>query len=169
MATINFKWKTITTWWPLPSVWSSAPIAELIDTTMKKRTIHEFIDWPVVLNIFPSLDTEVCATSVQTFDKEIKGFETVTMLCISRDLPFAIQRFFDENDISNTVWLSDFRNLWFADAYGVKMIDWPFAWLLTRCVIVINADWKILHIEHVSDITQQPKYSIVLEKLSSIH
>jgi thioredoxin-dependent peroxiredoxin len=116
----------------------------------------------VVLNIFPSLDTGVCATSVRKFNKLAAGMKNTVVLCISKDLPFAQGRFCTAEGIKNVVPLSDFRNNKFAEAYGVLMTDGPLAGLLARSVVVVNPQGEVIYSELVPEITHEPNYDAAL-------
>ena len=116
----------------------------------------------VILNIFPSLDTSVCATSVRKFNKMAAGLKDTVVLAISKDLPFAHGRFCTTEGIENVIPLSDFRFSDFDESYGVRMADGPLAGLLARAVVVIGKDGKIAYTELVPEITQEPDYDKAL-------
>jgi Peroxiredoxin len=119
----------------------------------------------VVLNIFPSLDTSVCATSVRKFNQLAAKLPNTVVLAISKDLPFAHGRFCTTEGIENLVALSDFRFPEFGKSYGVLMEDGPLSGLLARSVVVVNPEGKVIYTELVSDITNEPNYDAVLDKL----
>jgi thiol peroxidase len=164
--TVTFKWEPVSLSWSFPAIWDKAPWFELVDTDLNTHSLQSFQWSRCVLNIFPSIDTEICATSVLTFSKELQTFEDVKLLCISRDLPFAQKKFFIDNAINNALWLSDFRTWSFGKDYGVTITNWPLQWLLARCVLVIDKSWTVIHTQIVDDISTQPKYSTVLQILS---
>ena len=117
----------------------------------------------VILNIFPSLDTGVCATSVRKFNKLATGLPDTVVLAISKDLPFAHARFCTTEGIENVIPLSDFRFSDFDENYGVRMADGPLSGLLARAVIVVGKDGKIAYTELVPEITQEPDYDKAIE------
>jgi thiol peroxidase len=120
----------------------------------------------VVLNIFPSIDTGVCAASVRKFNKLAGEMDNTVVLCISEDLPFASSRFCAAEGLANVVTLSAFRSPEFGAAYGVTMTDGPLAGLFARSVVVIDAEGEVLYEELVPEITTEPNYEAVLEVLA---
>ena len=127
--------------------------------------LPELIGKRVVLNIFPSLDTEVCAMSVRRFNKEASELENTVVLCVSKDLPFAQQRFCSTEGLENVVPVSVFRCGCFSEKYGLEITDGPLKGLETRAVIVINEEGTIIYEEVVSEITHEPNYEAALEVL----
>lgn len=120
----------------------------------------------VVLNIFPSIDTGVCAKSVRVFNERASELANTTVLCVSADLPFAAKRFCGAEGIDRVLTGSTFRSSNFLDDYGVRMIDGPLAGLCARAVVVIDTDGKVLHTELVSDIVKEPDYDAAVQALS---
>jgi thiol peroxidase len=120
----------------------------------------------VVLNVFPSLDTSVCATSVRRFNREAATLKNAVVLAISKDLPFAQARFCTTEGIHNVIALSTFRDTSFENAYGMLLIDGPLKGLLTRGVIVIDETGKIIYAELVPEITDEPKYEAALASIT---
>jgi thiol peroxidase len=139
-----------------------APDFTLVKGDLSNSTLKDYAGKFVVLNIFPSLDTGVCATSVRKFNKLAAGMENTVVLCISKDLPFAQGRFCTAEGIKNVVPLSDFRNNKFAEAYGVLMTDGPLAGLLARSVVVVNPQGEVIYSELVPEITHEPNYDAAL-------
>ena len=137
---------------------SVAPDFELVKTDLSSFSLKELNGKNVILNIFPSLDTGVCATSVRKFNKLAAGLPDTVVLAISKDLPFAHARFCTTEGIENVIPLSDFRFSDFYENYGVRMADGPLAGLLARSVVVIGKDGKIAYTELVPEITQEPDY-----------
>ncbi|EHG22841.1 hypothetical protein HMPREF9332_01199 [Alloprevotella rava F0323] len=127
--------------------------------------LPELIGKRVVLNIFPSLDTEVCAMSVRRFNKEASELENTVVLCVSKDLPFAQQRFCSTEGLENVVPVSVFRCGCFSEKYGLEIADGPLKGLETRAVIVIDEEGTIIYEEVVSEITHEPNYEAALEVL----
>jgi thiol peroxidase len=120
----------------------------------------------VIINIFPSLDTPVCATTVRHFNKEAAALKNTVVLAVSKDLPFAQERFCTVEGIDNVVALSTFRNSSFEDHYGMLLVDGPLKGLLARGVIIVNEAGKIIYSELVSDIAEEPKYEAVFASLA---
>lgn len=149
----------------LPAIGTTAPAFSLTGVDLKDISNKDLNDKTLVLNIFPSVDTRVCATSVREFNKRATQFPDVKVLCISRDLPFAQSRFCGAEGISNVVMLSDFRNKQFATDYGVELVDGGFTGLLARSIVVIGKDGKIKHVELVPAIGQEPDYDAALKAI----
>ncbi|MGS2726508.1 thiol peroxidase [Psychroserpens sp. BH13MA-6] len=149
----------------LPEVGSKAPEFNLTSTEFKTVSLQDFKGQNVILNIFPSIDTGVCAQSVRTFNKEAADLDNTKVLCISRDLPFAMARFCGAEGLDNVISLSDFKDGHFGKNYGVDIVDGGFEALLSRCVVVVDKDGKIIHTEQVSEIGDAPNYDAALEAL----
>lgn len=139
-----------------------SPDFELVKTDLSTLSLKDLKGKTVVLNIFPSLDTGVCATSVRRFNKLAAGLADTVVLAISKDLPFAHARFCTVEGIENVVPASDFRASDFDAKYGVLMNDGPLKGLLARAVVVIAPDGKIVYTELVPEITQEPDYDQAL-------
>ncbi|WP_249107432.1 thiol peroxidase [Porphyromonas sp. oral taxon 275] len=125
-------------------------------------------DWRgqrVVLNIFPSVDTGVCAATVRRFNAEAAALENTAVLCLSKDLPFALNRFCGAEGLDKVVTLSAFRCNCFTDGYGLLQTDGPLRGLLARAVVVIDTDGKILYTELVPEVTEEPNYEAALAVL----
>jgi thiol peroxidase len=159
MAKITLAGNSINTKGSLPSVGSIAPDFSLVKTDLSEKGKR------IVLNIFPSLDTSVCATSVRTFNKLAAEMDNTIVLAISKDLPFAHARFCTTEGIDKVIPLSAFRDHAFGDKYGVEMIDGPLAGLLARSVVVIDENGKIIYEELVPEITHEPNYDAALASL----
>jgi thiol peroxidase len=149
----------------LPEAGSPAPDFVLTGNDLKDITLGQFAGKKVVLNIFPSIDTGVCAASVREFNKRAAALENAAVLCVSRDLPFAMKRFCAAEGINNVMTASDFRNRGFGRAYGVEMTDGPMAGLLARAVVVIDEQGKIKYTQLVPAIGQEPDYEAALKAL----
>ena len=162
MAEITFKGNPIHTGGDLPTVGEKAPSFALTASDLSDKTLADYAGKNVVLNIFPSVDTGVCAQSVRTFNKEVSSAANTVVLCISKDLPFALSRFCAAEGLDNVVTLSDFKNEEFANAYGVKMVDGPLNGLLSRAVVVINPNGEVAYTEQVPEIGQEPDYTHAL-------
>ena len=140
-----------------------APAFELVKTDLTNLSLKEMRGKTVIMNVFPSLDTGVCAGSVRKFNKMAAELPDTVVLAISKDLPFAHARFCTVEGIENVVPLSDFRASDFDQKYGVLMADGPLKGLLARAVVVINREGKIVYTELVPEITQEPNYEKALE------
>lgn len=165
MSQITFKNKPVTTYGHLPEIGEKAPHFELIKSDLGTATLQDFKGQRVIMNIFPSIDTGVCATSVRNFNERASDLKNTVVLCISRDLPFAQKRFVDDEGLENIVNLSDFRERNFGKDYGLEMIDGPLEGLLSRVVIVLDENGKIIHTEQVKDIGEEPDYLAALKTL----
>ena len=162
--TVLFKGIIVTLLGTFVSPGTKAPDFNLVKNDLSEYTLNENKGKYVVLNIFPSLDTGVCAMSVRRFNEMASELPNTTVLCISKDLPFAQSRFCTVEGIENVVPLSDFRNnSSFGEAYGVLMKDGPLQGLLARAVVVINPQGEVVYSELVPEITQEPDYEAVLK------
>ncbi|MBX2944340.1 MAG: thiol peroxidase [Cyclobacteriaceae bacterium] len=165
MAQTKLGENVVNTAGDLPKVGSAAPDFILTGSDMKEVTLNQFSGKNLVLNIFPSIDTGVCANSVREFNKRAAGLHNTTVLCVSKDLPFAMKRFCGAEGITNVLTATDFRNRGFSTAYGVELIDGGFAGLLARAVIVIDSTGKVKYTELVPAIGQEPNYDAALAAL----
>lgn len=164
MANITLKGNPIHTVGELPAVGSRLPDFTLTKTDLSDVTLSDFKGKRLVLNIFPSLDTAVCATSVRTFNSLAGKHENTVVLCISKDLPFAHSRFCAAEGINNVVSLSELRNSNFGKDYGVTIMDGPLAGLMSRAVVVAE-DGVVIYREQVPDIVEEPDYATALAVL----
>ncbi len=160
MAQITLRGNPINTVGDLPAVGSAAPAFALTGVDLGPVTSEQFSGKPVVLNIFPSIDTPVCATSVRTFNERAAA-GGATVLCVSNDLPFAQKRFCGAEGIENVSTASSFRDS-FGQDYGVALADGPMAGLLARAIVVIGADGNVAYTELVPEIAQEPDYDAAL-------
>ena len=165
METVQFNGIECHTYGNLPKVGDTAPAFSLVDTGLKEVTEKDFPGKKIVLNIFPSLDTPVCATSLRKFNMEAGEKKNAAVLCISMDLPFAMKRFCTANDIKNVVPLSAFRSPKFSQEYGVQLIDGPLAGLLARAVVILDENANVIYRELVDEITKEPDYEAALKML----
>ncbi|MCK9180734.1 MAG: thiol peroxidase [Bacteroides sp.] len=140
-----------------------APDFELIKKDLSSLKLSSLKGKKVILNVFPSLDTGVCAASVRKFNELASKMTNTVVLSISKDLPFAQGRFCTTEGIDNVIPLSDFRNPEFGKEYGLLMKDGPLSGLLARAVLVVNEEGKVSYIELVPEITQEPNYDKALE------
>jgi thioredoxin-dependent peroxiredoxin len=149
----------------LPAVGTAAPAFTLTANDLTDITLQSFAGKSVVLNIFPSIDTRVCPMSVREFNKRIASFPNAVVLCIAKDLPFAMKRFCGAEGIDKAITLSDFRNYGFGKTYGAELIDGGFKGLLARAIVVIDPTGKVKHTELVPVIGQEPNYDAALKGL----
>lgn len=163
MATTNFKGQPVKVIGEFIQVGKVAPDFELVKTDLSSFSLKELKGKNVILNIFPSLDTSVCATSVRKFNKLAANLQDTVVLAISKDLPFAHGRFCSTEGIENVIPLSDFRISDFDENYGVCMGDGPLVGLLARAVVVVGKDGKVVYTELVPEVTQEPDYDKALE------
>jgi len=162
MAKITLKGNSIQTAGNLPAIGSQAPDFKLTKTDLSDASLKDFAGKKVILNIFPSLDTSVCAASVRKFNSEAEKLPNTVVLCVSRDLPFAHGRFCTTEGLKNFISLSELRDDSFSKAYGVKIIDGPLAGVLSRAVVVLDTTGKVVYAEQVPEITQEPDYAAAL-------
>lgn len=165
MASITLRGNPVHTSGELPAVGSQLADFKLVQNDLSVASLSTFAGKKLVLNIFPSVDTGTCATSVRTFNASASGLENTTVLCISRDLPFAQKRFCGAEGLENVVNLSDFQTGAFGKANGLEIVDGPLAGLHSRAIIVVDADGKILHTEQVAEIANEPNYEAALAAL----
>lgn len=141
-----------------------APDFTLVQDNLHDFTLKDAMGYNLILSIFPSLDTDVCATTVRHFNRMANHLPDTRVLCISKDLPFAQRRFCTIEGLANVTPLSDFRpTSHFGEEYGVLITDGPMAGLLARAVVVINAEGIITYSELVSEITNEPDYDAILK------
>lgn len=165
MAKIKLGGKTIETSGNLPETGTQAPDFQLTTTELEDKSINDFKGSRIIMNIFPSIDTNVCALSVSKFNEEVSKIENTKLLSISKDLPFAQKRFTEGSELENSINLSDFRNGNFGKNYGVEMITGPLKGLLSRAVVVLDEEGKVIHTEQVAEIGEEPDYQATLNSL----
>lgn len=165
MATVTLKGNAINTKGNLPAVGTKAPDFKLTATDLSEKSLNDFKGHKLVLNVFPSIDTGTCAQSVRTFNQKASALKNTKVLCISKDLPFAMARFCGAEGLENVVSLSDFRDGNFGEAYGLNFVDGPLKALHSRCVVVIDENGTITHTEQVGEIVDEPNYEAALAAL----
>lgn len=165
METIYFKGTPCHTYGTMPRVGDKAPCFNFVTPELKEIQCADLKGRRVVLNIFPSLDTEVCAASVRRFNQEAANLDNTTVLCVSMDLPFAAGRFCTANGIKDVTPASAFRSPMFAENYGLEIVDGPLAGLLARAVIILDEDRNIIYADLVDEITNEPRYDEALAVL----
>jgi thiol peroxidase len=166
MASVTLKGNPVSIGGNLPSPGQTAPDFSLADAKRNMMSLGDFAGKRKVLNIFPSVDTPTCATSVRTFNKQASTLDNTVVLCISADLPFAQSRFCGAEGLENVVTLSTFRDTAkFSKDYGVQIVDSSLAGLTARAVVVLDESNKVLHSELVSEIANEPNYDAALAVL----
>jgi len=164
MAQVTLRGNPIGTNGDLPSVGTAAPAFSLVGSDLGEIGTTSLAGKKVVLNIFPSIDTPTCATSVRTFNERVAGRDDAVVVCVSADLPFAQGRFCGAEGIENVLTGSGFRSD-FATAFGVEMTDGPLAGLMARAIVVLDENGQVLHTELVPEIAQEPDYDAALGAL----
>jgi len=165
MAQIKLKGNPFNTVGALPAAGSQAPDFTLVGADLGEIKLADLAGKTVVLNVFPSIDTDVCAASVRRFNEEAGKRENVAVVCASMDLPFAAGRFCGAEGLENVITASDFREGRFGKAYGMRIVDGPLAGLLARSVILLDAEGSVMYTELVPETTQEPNYDAVLALL----
>ena len=158
---ITMGGNTVHTVGKLPAVGTPVKDFTLTGVDLKDKTLAEFKGKYVIMNIFPSVNTGVCSKSVRKFNQDAAGLKNTAVLCISKDLPFAQKAFCGAEGINNVVMLSDFRTD-FGNTYGVQIADGPMKGLLSRAVIVVNPEGKIVYEQQVPEIGQEPDYAAAI-------
>lgn len=161
MAQITHKNKVVHTIGELPRIGSNAPDFKLTKSDLSEVTLREFRGKRVVLNIFPSLDTGICATSVRRFNAEVEKMENTVVICASKDLPFAHKRFCTTEGLEKVISASEYKDHDFGNTYGVRMVDGLLSGLFARAVVVIDEQGKVIYTEQVPEIAQEPNYEAV--------
>lgn len=165
MATVTLGGKAIQTSGSLPEVGTHAIDFNLTKVDLGAASLKDFEGLKLILNIFPSIDTGVCATSVREFNKTAASLENTKVLCISRDLPFAQKRFCGAEGIENVEMLSDFQTGAFGKSYGLELVDGPMKGLHARAVVVLDENHQIVYEELVPEIAQEPNYEAALNAI----
>ncbi|BEV73230.1 MULTISPECIES: thiol peroxidase [unclassified Paludibacterium] len=165
MSTVTLKGNPVEVAGSLPAKGQAAPDFSLTAADLSDVSLAAFAGKKKILNIFPSVDTPTCATSVRKFNQQASDRADTVVLCISADLPFAQQRFCGAEGLENVKNLSTFRHPEFLQNYGVKLAQGPLAGLCARAVVVLDADNRVLHAELVSEIANEPDYAAALAVL----
>lgn len=167
MASITLGGNPVNTSGELPAVGSTAPNFKLATTDLKSATLDDFKGQNLILNIFPSVNTGVCAASVRAFNAKAAALDNTKVLCISRDLPFMQKNFCGAEGIENVIMLSDFRDHSFGTDYGVTYLDGIFEGLLSRAVVVVDSEGKVIYTEQVPETGDEPNYQNALDALNN--
>ena len=165
METIYFQGNPCHTCGIVPKAGDKAPCFALVTKDLQDINCADFEGRRIVLNVFPSLDTPVCAASVRRFNKEAAELDNTTVICVSMDLPFAMGRFCAAEGIANCVVASAFRSPEFSQKYGLQIVDGPLAGLLARAVIVIDENRNVVYSQLVEEITNEPDYHAAISTL----
>lgn len=165
METVHIQGTPIHTYGNLPAVGTEAPDFTLTKTDLSDVKLSDYKGKRVVLNVFPSVDTPVCAASVRKFNVDATKFENTVVICVSMDLPFAGARFCAAEGIDNVVVASAFRSPEFAKEYGLELVDGPLKGLLARAVIILDENHKVIYRDLVNEITNEPDYDAAIKVL----
>ena len=165
METVFFKGQPCHTYGMVPNIGETAPCFHLAGPDLSQVLCSDFTGKRVVLNIFPSLDTEVCARSVRRFNEEAASMDDTVVICVSMDLPFAMGRFCTVEGVKDVIFGSAFRSPLFGQKYGVQLVDGPLAGLLCRAVLVLDENRRVIFRDLVEEITNEPDYDAALKVL----
>ncbi len=169
MATVNFKGNSVKLSGEMPKTGSKAPQFTLTKSDLANISSEELKGKKVLLNIFPSIDTPVCAVSVRKFNEKAAQLDNTLVLCVSRDLPFAQKRFCAAENIENVLTASDYRGSDFGKAYGLTMTEGALSHLFARAVIVLSEEGEVLYSELVPEIGSEPNYDAALSALKVLN
>ena len=158
MAQITLEGNPLNTVGELPAVGSSAPAFSLTKTDLADASLSDYAGKKVILNIFPSIDTPVCADSTRRFNQEVSGLDNTVVLCISADLPFALGRFCGAEGLDDVISMSTFRSAGFGKDYGVEIADGVLSGLMSRAIVVVDEQGNVTYTEQVPEIAQEPDY-----------
>ena len=165
MATITLGGNPVETLGSLPTIGSKAPNFELTASDLSSKTLEDYKGERVILNIFPSIDTGICALSSKKFNEEASNLNNTKILCVSRDLPFAQKRFCAAEGINNLEMLSDFKEGKFGKDYGVEMANGGMQGFHSRAVLILDETGTVVYAEQVPEIGQEPDYTSALNAL----
>lgn len=164
MTIVTLKGNKIETVGELPEIGSAAPDFTLVKPDLSEATLQDFRGRRLVLNIFPSVDTGTCAMSVRAFNEQATGLENTAVLCVSKDLPFALGRFCGAEGIKNVAAVSGFRS-GFGEDYGLTFKTGPLQGLYSRSVVVIDESGKVIYTQQVAETADEPDYAAAIEAL----
>jgi thiol peroxidase len=165
MAKVTLKGNPVNTTGELPAVGSKAPDFHLTLDNLSDVDMSNYAGKKIIMNIFPSIDTATCATSVRKFNEKANTLNNTVVLCISDDLPFAQKRFCGAEGLTQVVTLSEMRTKRFGEDYGIRIVDGPLKGLLARSVVVLDESGKVKYTELVSEIAAEPNYDKALQSL----
>lgn len=158
MHQITYDGKSYRTYGELPSIGSRAPDVSLVNTELQDVSLANFMGKRKVFNIFPSIDTPVCAKSVIVFNRIAADHDDVTMLMVSYDLPFAHARFHEQHSLTHVVGLSAIRHAGFGENYGVQIVEGPLSGMFSRAVVVLDENNTVVYRQQIADIGDEPDY-----------
>ncbi len=164
MANITLKGNPIHTIGNLPEVGSKVKDFKLVNEKLEVKSLGDYLGKKIVLNIFPSIDTGICAASARKFNEQVVNLDNTVVVNVSKDLPFALGRFCAAEGLNNIDTLSDFRGS-FGEDFGVTIIDSPLQGLLSRAVVIVDESGKVVYTEQVPEIGQEPDYEKALQYL----
>ena len=165
MADITLKGNAFHTIGNLPEVGTKAPEFSLTAVDLSHKSLADYTGKNIILNIFPSIDTGTCATSVRAFNKKATDLQNTIVICVSRDLPFAQARFCGAEGIENVITLSDFATGKFGQDYGLEIKNGPLAHLHSRAIVVVDTSGNVSYTEQVSEIVDEPNYEAALKAI----
>ncbi len=165
MASVTLDGNKTRTSGELPLKGTKAPDFNLVAKDLTEKSLHDYTGSTLILNIFPSIETGTCSTSVRKFNEKASALPNVIVLCISRDLPFAQTRFCGAEGIENVVMLSDYKTGAFGKSYGLEITEGIFDALHSRCVVIIDPNGNISYTEQVQEIANEPNYDAALKAL----
>lgn len=166
MANITLGGNPISTIGNLPEIGTIAPEFDAVKKDLTLFSSNELVGKNIIINIFASIDTGICADSTRRFNKEASALENTVVICISRDLPFALGRICDAESLNDVIPVSAFNSSFGTD-YGVTILDGPMQGLLSRSVVVINTLGEVIYTEQVPEIAQEPDYDSAIAALTS--
>lgn len=166
MANVTLKGNPVQTVGDLPKVGSKAIDFDLRANDLSHKSLSDFSGNRVIMNIFPSIDTGTCAASVRKFNESASGLENTSILCVSKDLPFAQARFCGAEGLDKVVTLSDFESSQFAKDYGLLIADGPLKGLISRAIIILDENQNVIYTQLVNEISEEPNYQEALDILS---
>lgn len=167
MTTITFQGNPVHTVGKLPIIGSQAPDFTVTRTDLSEVHLKNYVGKKILLNIFPSLDTNTCATAMLRFNEMAAKYPNLLVLCISADLPFAQNRFCSAEHLVNVQPASVFRHRSFGEMYGVTISDGPLTGLLSRAVVIIDEHGKVTYTQQVNEITQEPNYKSIMSAIET--
>ncbi len=167
MAKITLKGELVKTVGELPEVKTTAPDFTLTKTDLSDVSLGSYKGKRIILNIFPSIDTDVCAASARRFNEEVNKLDNTVVLCVSADLPFAHKRFCEAEGLEKIIPLSAFRSGDFGINFGVTITSGPLAGLLSRAIVIIDEEGEVTYTEQVPEIAQEPDYDAALKAVSA--
>jgi thioredoxin-dependent peroxiredoxin len=167
MADITLFGEAIETWGELPVVGTKAPTFTLVTGDLSTKSLADYKGRKLIINIFPSIDTSTCALSVRRFNETAKDLDNTTVLCVSRDLPFAQSRFCAAEGLDNVETLSDYRNDNFGENYGVMINGSKLSGLHSRAIVVIDEEGTVKYTEQVPELKDEPNYEAAVAALNS--